>query len=464
MSEEALNTIFLGGLGSNERLSALYIFSGLSATGLYYQQGGSDEPYFTGRLPNSSYANQPNLHSGSLLAATGDLFSTALTNASDIFLEDRLNLTESNFQVPLDGLDPSNISYLIDFEFQDGDIDDGVILGCFETGVNVISSNEVRTSQGYNIGVTDRGHLFCQTYGILGDSIRVVSSIELSKRNVIGVSVGENFINVSYFDYLNNLIKDVDIPVYKNFITKNANELVTFGGSDTYFRSTDNETKTFSGSLHGLAIFSGFMGESFLKELGEGLIGDYFYNPTVETLAEKVTGYSQTIVYKTGITGYDYNSTGTLEIITGREEFTGRAVLTSSESKREGERFYKYYTLDNDGVKTFYKEELGKLHSNSGYIYYPTGEDAYDTLGLNNVSESILTYTEVTGMTQDKITIDLYGKTPLTGVLSEVSGTIETALTESYVASVEPESSGAILTTSSDGFKKNYIYHMGGRL
>ena len=212
----------------------------------------------------------------------------------------------------------------------------------------------------------------------------------------------------------------------------------------------------------GLGHFNEDIGEPFLQDLGEGLIGSYFENAAVETSIERVTGYADTVIYRTGITGYNYNSTGTLEIITGREKFTGSVSLTSSESKEEGERYYKYYTLNNGNVKTFYKEELGKLHSNSGYIYYPTGEGAYDTLGLNDISESIETYAEVTGITQDKITIDLYGKTPLIGVLSEVSGVIQTALTES-VPFVEPASSGANLTENSDDFKKNYIYYMGSK-
>lgn len=472
MSEKALNAILLSGLGSNERLSALYDFEGVSALSIGFVTGADGN--ITGTYPNSIYSNEPSLHTGFLLGATGINNAAVINKATDIFdssssVGDKLDLTYGNFQVPLNGLDASNISFLIDFEFQDGNINDGVILGCFETGSVTFSNEPIRTAQGYNIGVTDRGHLFCQTYNDLGDSIKVISSIELSKRNVIGVSVAESSINVSHFDYLNSLFTRVNIPVSRDFIDNQViRELapdslsIYFGGSNTYFRSTDNKTATFSGSLHGLAIFNEDIGEPFLQDLGEGLIGSYFENAAVETSIERVTGYADTVIYRTGITGYNYNSTGTLEIITGREKFTGSVSLTSSESKEEGERYYKYYTLNNGNVKTFYKEELGKLHSNSGYIYYPTGEGAYDTLGLNDISESIETYAEVTGITQDKITIDLYGKTPLIGVLSEVSGVIQTALTES-VPFVEPASSGANLTENSDDFKKNYIYYMGSK-
>jgi hypothetical protein len=140
----------------------------------------------------------------------------------------------------------------------------------------------------------------------------------------------------------------------------------------------------------------------------------------------------------------------------------------SSEDKKEGERYYKYYTLNNGDSETFYKEEIGQLHSNSGLVYYPTGENAFDTLGLNDISESIQTYAEVSGLarrghgTTDSLTIDLHGKNALTGILSEVSGILETALSEETF-SIVPASSGVELADDSEFLKKDYIYYMGGR-
>jgi hypothetical protein len=462
MSVRGLNSVMLDGLGSTERLSAFFDFT--SSTEIGFVSGTND--YITGVVLNSQFAHLPSRHSGLVLGSAGSDESLAVISGRvlDIASDGKITLTSGNFQVPLDGLNAANISTLIDFELPDGDIDDGVILGCFETGVvsDIIQGAQVTTYKGYNVGVTDRGHLFCQCFNGFGDSIKVASSIELSKRNVIGVSVGDFSITVSYFDYLNDSIKKIDVPVFRDFIADDS--LLTFGGSNTYFRSSDNTTPTFSGTLNNVAIFSGYMGEEFLKELSEGMLGTYVFTAAVETTGQRVTGYSESITYKTGITGYDYYHTGSLEIITGREEFTGTVSSSEYASKKEGERYYKYYTLNNGAVKTFYKEELGQLHSNSGYIYYPTGEDAYDTLGLNDISESIQTYTEVTGMTHDKITIELYGKTPLTGVLSEVSGVTQTAITESYVNVVSPASSGYSLVEPSEDFKKDYIYYMGGKL
>jgi len=457
MSDKGLYFKLQESLGSNQRLSAFYDFT-FDSSDEDNVQGSSN--FYTGVQVNSTYANDSSLHTGFLLGSIDNGKSSCERKVSGILQGDKLNLTSGNFQVPLDGLNAKNLSALIDFEFADGDIDDGIIMGCLKTGEETIDSFDIETSEGFNIGVTDRGHLFCQTFGPNGDSIDVLHSIELSKRNLIGVSANESFITLSSFDYFNNLVKSLEIPVNENYI--GSTSVLNFGGSDSYFRSTNNTTATFSGSLNNLAIFSGYMEEQFLKDLGEGVLGSYSFTAGSTTTEQRVTGYSETIVYKTGITGYDYVSTGTLEIITGREEFTGSTTAASDESKVEGERYYKYYTLNNGSVETFYKEELGKLHSNSGYIYYPTGEDAYDTLGLNDVSESIAAYTEVTGMTQDKITINLFGKNPLTGTLSEVSGVTQVALEESYSVSTAA-SSGISLAGESEDLKKNFIYYMGTR-
>lgn len=457
MSDKGLYFKLQESLGSNQRLSAFYDFT-FDSSDEDNVQGSSN--FYTGVQVNSTYANDSSLHTGFLLGSIDSGQSSCERKVSGILQGDKLNLTSGNFQVPLDGLNAKNLSALIDFEFVDGDIDDGIIMGCLKTGEETVDSFDIETSEGFNIGVTDRGHLFCQTFGPNGDSIDVLHSIELSKRNLIGVSANESFITLSSFDYFNNLVKSLEIPVNENYI--GSTSVLNFGGSDSYFRSTNNTTATFSGSLNNLAIFSGYMEEQFLKDLGEGVLGSYSFTAGSTTTEQRVTGYSETIVYKTGITGYDYVSTGTLEIITGREEFTGSITAAPDESKVEGERYYKYYTLNNGSVETFYKEELGKLHSNSGYIYYPTGEDAYDTLGLNDVSESIAAYTEVTGMTQDKITINLFGKNPLTGTLSEVSGVTQVALEESYSVSTAA-SSGISLAGESEDLKKNFIYYMGTR-
>lgn len=454
MSDTGLYFKMQESLGSNKRLSAFYDFG--SSSEIDSLGAGSE---FTGVLVNSPLSNNGNIHSGYSLASFGSSSSAAENKLSAMISGDKFPLYSGNFKIPLDGLNANNISAIIDFEFN-GSVDDGILLGCFKKNTETIGSTTIKNSEGFNVGVTDRGHLFCQTFGENGDAIDVITSIELSKRNVIGLSISDSSLSLSRFDYFNGLVRSVEIPVDENY-TSHTESLV-FGGSNTYFRSTESSDETFSGSLNSVALFSGFFDEQFLKELGEGIIGDYSYAAPVETQRVRTTGYNETIIYKTGITGYNYQSTGTLTIVTGREYIEGSFSTDSSASKEEGERYYKYYTLNNGDSQTFYKEELGKLHSNSGYVYYPTGEDAFDTLGLNNISESIQTYTETSGIKHDTITIDLYGKSPLTGTLSEISGVSRTALQETYSV-FTTASSGVILSGDSEDLKKNFIYYMGDR-
>lgn len=458
MSDLSLN-LKMQALGSNKRLSAFYDFSYSSSEIDALGSAG----VFTGVLPNSSQSHNPSLHTGYVLGSQGSDEPTSKAIALNLLNNDKLNLSASNLQIPLHDQSLNKLSMILDFEFSQS-VNNGILVGCLKKGSETVDNVAHRNSEGFNVGVTDRGHLFCQTFSSEGDSINVFKNIELSKRNLVGVSVSENALSVSYFDYFNSLTKKVEIPIDKDY-TSDVDSIV-IGGSDDYFRSSSAATPTFSGSLNHLAIFSGFFEGEILQDLGESFLSDYVYVAESSVTQQRVTGYSETITYRTGITGHNYSSTGTLTIETGRETFTGSFSAGSSSNKKEGDRIYKYYTLNNGDVKTFYKEELGQLHSNSGYLYYPTGEGAYDTLGLNDISQSIQSYSEVTGMSREggssSIIIDLYEKTPLVGVLSEISGVVRSPLQESFNV-VTPASSGFSFVEPSEKLKKDYIYYMGER-
>jgi hypothetical protein len=455
MSAPALLYKIQDSLGSNQRLAAFYNFIYGEAP---LNAFGSSE--FTGVIGNYNISYDDSLHTGYLLGTIGSDENEIENNIAYFFDNDRIDLTSGNFRVPLDGLNANNISVIMDFEFH-SDVHNGILMGCLEKGTESFDSIDFENSKGFNIGVTDRGHLFVQTFNSNGDAIDVIHGIELSKRNLIGISTSESFVELSYFDYLNGLVKNAEIPIDENYTSQTG--FLTFGGSENYYRSNDSFDTTFSGTLNNLAIFSGYIDPQSLKDFGEGILGEYVYTAPVETQYQRVTGYSESIVYKTGITGYEYVQTGTLSIHTGREYISGSSELGSSESLVEGERYYKYFTLNNGNTRTFYKEEIGQLHSDSGYVYYPTGEGAYDTLGLNDISESIQMYVGSSEVMQDSISIPLYGKNSLTGVTSEVSGVISTPLQKTY-SSFAPASSGVSLTgQASEPFKKNFIYYLGDR-
>ena len=88
-------------------------------------------------------------------------------------------------------------------------------------------------------------------------------------------------------------------------------------------------------------------------------------------------------------------------------------------------------TFNLDGVTGFTKEEVGFLHPNSGSQYTPTGEAAFDTLGLRDVEGAVSQFIEARGLSgSNTITVKLFGSRMQTGILSDVSGIVQEPLFE----------------------------------
>ena len=172
-----------------------------------------------------------------------------------------------------------------------------------------------------------------------------------------------------------------------------------------------------------------------------------------------MTGYRQTTVYETGITGYSYDITGTIEVLTGREMLTGSLTAGTPHDTGEGARYFKYYTLNNGDVETAYKEELGFLHPDSGYQYLPTGDGAFATLGLRPVSGDITPYAITEGIkTGGSVFINLYGSVAQTGITSNVSGVAQTAVTQTLTIPALDTSGINLLGDSEFLKKKLYLF------
>ena len=94
-----------------------------------------------------------------------------------------------------------------------------------------------------------------------------------------------------------------------------------------------------------------------------------------------------------------------------------------------------------------------------------------DTLGLRPVSGEIIPYLETRGIqTGGSVTINLYDSVALTGVLTDISGIVQTPLIETIDIPAVP-SSGVRLSFDlarneglSNLFKKDFIYFLGKRL
>jgi len=469
MSQKAIDYVLRSSFGNSERLLVFYDFSGMSGRHIGNEL---DNSLNYGVIENCDPATNTGLYSGVITESGCSLSAEAKLFTTGTFLAgDQAHLNESNIKVTgTNSLPYSSASVLFDVEFN-GDVSDCVLFGSLEKTSSIINKEVVTGARGYNFGINSRGHLFYQGFDKGGDFIYCAKSIDLAPRNIIGFSLGAGALSLSRFDYLNNQIQKEEFLVDTSFITNNSGFFL--GGSDQYFRGgpagVSGEFKTSNVNLNSFCFLSGAMPPSTMFSLGSGLMGDYFASTQSPISQRRITGYDQTTVYKTGITGYDYEDTGSINISTGRYMMTGNFFGSSSANVKEGDRYFVYRSFDSalsdSGVKTFVKEEVGYLHPNSGYQYLPTGDGfAFDTLGLQNVEGAVTEYVEQRGISgAATVAVQLFGSRFHTGVLSEVSGVIQTPLFESITKSSPVAVSGLRLGGASEKIKKNYVYYLGDR-
>ena len=469
--EYALNTSF----GNNGRLLIFYDFSGMSGRHIGNELDG---PINHGVIENCDPSTNTGVYSGIVCGFGSSAVASKLFTTGTFLLNNQANLQESNIKVTgTVGIGPtptalpySSCSTLFDLEFNEG-VSDCVLFGSLEKTSSTIGDEVVTGAKGYNFGLNDRGKLFYQGFDSNGDYIHTASSIDLAKRNVVGFSLGKNKLSITRFDYLNHLIEKEDFTVDTSFIA--ANEEFYLGGAQQYFRGgpagVSGEFETSNVSLNSFCLLSGYIPPSAMFSLGSGLIGDYFSDTQAAVSKRRITGYSQTQVYKTGITGYDYENTGSINISTGRYMLTGNFFGATSVNTGEGDRYFLYRSFDNalsnSGIKSFVKEEVGFLHPDSGYQYIPSGEGAFATLGLRDVEGAVNEYVEQRGMSgAATVAVTLYGSRIQTGILSEVSGLVQTPIYETMEETPSITTSGVRLGGLSEKFKKNYIYYLGDRV
>lgn len=422
-------------------------------------------------IQNQVPASNTGLYSGIVAASWNNAPSTGANEytTGQFLASGKADLTKSNLLVNTSPLTYNSISVLIDFEFrgQGTFVNQGILFGALEKTSSTINGEVVTGSKGFNFGINDRGKLYYRGFDSKGDFIYTASNIELSERNLISFSLGDDNLQISRYDYLNQKTQKDSFNIDTQFIA-NSDQFY-LGGSKTLPTYTGAETlsgemETFSGYINEFALFSGYIPSKTLMNIGSGMIGDYFYSSGASTTKQQVTGYSESIIYKTGITGYDFNVTGTLTISTGRDMQTGSFTSDSTSAVGEGDKYFKYYTLNNGDAKTFYKEEIGFLNPDSGFTYVPTGSGAFATLGLNDINSFITTQIETEGVdSAGTVTVNLYESVPQTGVLNEISGITQTALTETIDIPAIPVS-GITLEGDAEKLKKNYIYFLEERL
>ena len=458
MSASGLNYVINQSLGSNERLLAYYDFTKYPNANISARDNGAGTYY-------GYFHNQyPAINTGIFKAYVSNAFSsseaTAISLTNQFYDAGYGELTWSNLNLLTDsGLIFNDMSALFDVEFNQ--MTDGVLFGSLLENSYAYNGKIVTGFYGFNFGVNSRGKLFFQCYDGKGRSVYTANSIDVAKRNIISFSVGYNEIEISRFDYYNNAIQSEKFDINTSYIAQNSSFFI--GGSEDYWSYTYSpEIPTFNHNLYQMAIISGYNSPELLMNLGSGLFGDYIYLTGIQSTTNTITGYTSTPVYLSGVTGYESRVTGTFSINVSQFP-TGTFVASSTQSKKEGERYYKYYSFNNGAFKTYYKEEVGFLTETGAYKYLPTGQNAYDTLGLQNANNLISGYTEINGYSTSGLSINLYGTFPVTGLTTTLSGIVKTPL---YVqdSSQLLDISGISISGISSNFKKNYIYYMGERL
>ena len=462
MSEKGLNYSLRDTLGDNENLFVFYDFSRLSNGNIGIDNRGPSLNYAV--IENCVPATDTGVYSGVLVGLGSTVQAVTTFATGEFLLNDKGDLSKSNLQITGTDLFPySNCSVVMDFEFN-GEVSDCVLFGSLEKGSSTINDEIITGARGFNFGITDRGKLFYQGFGRDGDFIYTSSELELSKRNIVSFSLGFNQVTMCRYDFLNQEIEKDDFSLDTSFIANNSGFYI--GGSNQYFRGDDGSFETSNISLNSFALLSGYISPSTIFGLGSGMIGNYFVGVGSASTDARITGYDQTIVFKTGITGYDYKDTGSINLSTGRDMLTGNFIYQATANIEEGDRYFVYRSCDVGGTTNFVKEEIGFLHPDSGYQYLPTGDtSAFDTLGLQDVDEYIGEYIEHRGISGEaEISVQLFGSRMQAGTLDEISGVIQTPRYETITTIPESKNSGIRMDVSSEDLKKNYIYYLGERI
>jgi hypothetical protein len=442
-------------LQDNRRLAAYYDFSVYNAE----IDPNSSGPY-TGVVYNQFPAYDTGKYIATILSATG-MSQAAVSDLITGAVSGVARMTESNIRIPRHELDSNKISAIFDFEWN-GNVENCILLGSYDRFQEVIDSITVTGSKGFNFGVTDRGCLFFEAYKSNGPTIFSTSSFELSERNVVSVSVGNGFVALSAFDYFNNESYVEEFNFDANYIANP--DYYYIGGAPRYYRTTGAYDTTISGNILECALFSGYLSSTTLKDISSGLIGDYYFTPNLVSTTEVVTGYSDIVTYKTGVTGVTLQEAGTLTVSTGRHIVTNSELPPSTGAGGEGDDTYVYYSYNNGQFTTSYEEKIGYLDPSNNYQYAPTGENAFDTLGLQTGSFTIDGSVEVNLANLPQTgSYKIYQKVEQTGILSEISGVVKTPLTKTVTGQVVNQS-GIAFNSDVEKLKRDYIYYKGLRL
>lgn len=451
MSKESIKYSLTSSFDSYNNLKFYFDFldSGLNENYIF---ATGENLSWTGALNNPSPASGFEDCRAVVLGAYGTSELSASGEVSLSINESGFNLNESNLMINTENLSLSDCSVLIDFEFID-EISSGVLFGSLEKEeLELPDLSYITGSKGYNVGITDRGHLFLHGFSKNGDFVEVFCQQELSKRNIISFSSSPTSINISFLDFFKNESINYTKDVEGFYIS--SPDYIYIGGSKNTFKEVNETNTTFNGYLKSIYILNKGFGHEKLFDLQSEFLSNYEFESGSSEFIEKPYFSGEFITYMTGITGYEC-------IVSSGQRQIGRTI-SSHEYLPTG-----VLNIQEGGLAEILINgeliEVGVLSDSDSGSYNPTGQGAYDTLGLQNYSVDISGYEDNLYFSGESGYYPIYTCNPLTGELTEISGIEQVYGTTGFYI-YEPNSSGVTLELNSEKFKKDYIYYNGERL
>lgn len=431
-----------------DRLLLCYDFQSVNS---FAVQSGSDYQSYIRNIANTG-ANG-NLD-GKIISATGASESLALFSVTGVggFLNNgQADMSKNVVQISgSNQIDLNNSSYLIliDSELSN----DGVILGSLKKTTATIGGTDYTFSSGFNYGQTSRGHDFFHSMNDDGEYSFIKNDDESTKRRVVGINFTNSQASIYRFDYLNNDINGKSFTCKPDQIGRT--DSLYLGSSPEYFRGNEGDS-LFDGKIEKLLIFSGAMSSNTLFEIGKSLISEYTFVSGAITSTGFLSGYDTQVVYKTGVTGSYLQISGYETVISGDPIWNQLPTFTGLMTVKEGDRKWVDY---GDHI-----ESQGYLSSTHQNTYNPTGEAAFDTLGLQALPSGSFSGYAISGSyAYSTMQIPLYETIYLTGTTTEISGVTNTPI---YLSgySTGVDTSGIYYSDSFSGFQKNLLYYLGQR-
>lgn len=444
--------------GNRDVCPSLYEFQHSGVSSIVSATGSGSS--WTGCFLNYSGASVDKIAVATSISETSSGAAEA-SLLNSLSIGDGLDLSKTNLKIDSSGIDLEDSTLIMDFSIN-AEVSSSVLFGSFEKNIQALGDgSSVLTSKGFNVGLTDRGHLFLQAANSNGDFLSTISETEISKRNVVAIEGKGGDVEISVLDLFNNSAKEESFNIGSNYIT--SPDYFYIGGSNEFYSSESGEDETSDITLHSFSILNGTHSEGDIIDFYKSSVGDVEVTTGSFQTVVKITGATETIVYNTGITGWDETLVQIGEEPTTRTFISGGYSNPTAGEVTEGELIQDVRSFASGNFAASYISEYGNI-DDSDVGYNPTGDNAESILGLKtDLVSGITHYTTITETTTGTTPIFSTVRTPLTGNLNSISGTIVT-----YLSGVEqifdPNTIEFGYTGESEGFKKDYLYYMGERL